>query len=83
MVLLESRGRLVGAPRCKGQGQNQEKGIGDDEGEGRQDLVVSQMMFARLATVAPCIFTAPASVWLAIIIYRVCSGVTHNVHAST
>ena len=41
MVLLESRGRLVGAPRCKGQGQNQENGNGDDEGEGRHDLVVS------------------------------------------
>ena len=41
MILLESRGRLVGAPRCKGQGQNQEKRNGNDEGEGRHDLVVS------------------------------------------
>ena len=41
MVLLESRGRLVGAPRCKGQGHNQENGNGNDEGEGRHDLVVS------------------------------------------
>ena len=41
MVLLESIGRFVSAPRCKGQRQNQEKGNGNDEGEGRHDLVVS------------------------------------------
>ena len=41
MVRLESRGRLVGAPRCKGKGQNEEQGNGNDEGEGRHNLVVS------------------------------------------